>query len=85
MSAICECAASSSKQPANAGPHPLKAMLHDLCRQIVRESSSITTNKLAELLANEDEVRFSCFNPSAWAAQQTLLLPALRPLAANCI
>ena len=57
MSALRDSAVSSSKLPVDAGPHPLKAMLHDLCRQIVRETSSITTNHLAELLADEDNVR----------------------------
>ena len=51
----------SSKLPADAGPHPLKAVLHDICRAITREQTDVTADDLAALLAKEDLVSSARF------------------------
>ena len=38
-----------------ATPHPLKILLHDLCRAVVRET--LTPADLSDLLAKEDQAR----------------------------
>ena len=41
-----------------ASPHPLKLLLHNLCRAVVREAT-ITPVDLSDLLAKEDQARHS--------------------------
>lgn len=56
--ALRERAVPASELPTTAGPHPLKMLLHDLCRAVVREQ--ISAADLTSLLAKEEQARVLC-------------------------